>query len=112
MVDLALTDADLDALTLPSRFAGLAPEAAPPPANPPRPHGDLTSAAIEEIEQVVRRVWPGRDDAVRRRGRGARSLLAHLDELRRIELAAAVGGQRPQRAGALRDHTGVQTKRA
>jgi site-specific recombinase XerD len=39
----------------------------------------LTSAGIEEIQQVVRRVWPGSRDAVRRRGRGARSLLEHLD---------------------------------
>jgi len=42
------------------------------------PHGDLTKVGVEEIQQVVRGVWPGSPDAVRRRARGARFLLEHL----------------------------------
>jgi hypothetical protein len=42
------------------------------------PHGDLTTAGAGQIQQVVRDVWPGGPDAVRRRARGARFLLEHL----------------------------------
>jgi integrase len=65
---------------LPTRFAGLRAAAAPPPASPPRPQGDLTRASIEDIETVVRRVWPGSREAQRRRGRGARLLLQHMKD--------------------------------
>jgi hypothetical protein len=48
------------------------------PSITPRPHGELTTAGIEHIQDVVRAVWPGSPDAVRRRARGARYLLEHL----------------------------------
>lgn len=60
-----------------SRFAGLRGEPSRSAAAP-RPHGDLTVAGVEEVRQVVRDVWPGSADAVRRRARGARFLLEHL----------------------------------
>lgn len=61
----------------PTRFAGLRGGPAKPAASP-MPRGDLTAAGAEEIQQVVRDVWPGGPDAVRRRARGARFLLEHL----------------------------------
>jgi hypothetical protein len=61
----------------PTRFAGLRGGPAKP-ATSPTPRGDLTAARAEQIQQVVRDVWPGGPDAVRRRARGARFLLEHL----------------------------------
>jgi Phage integrase family len=61
----------------PTRFAGLRGGPAKPAASP-MPHGDLTTAGAGQIQQVVRDVWPGGPDAVRRRARGARFLLEHL----------------------------------
>ncbi|MEU5849374.1 hypothetical protein [Saccharopolyspora shandongensis] len=61
----------------PTRFAGLRGGPANPAASP-MPHGDLTAADAEQIQQVVRDVWPGGLDAVRRRARGARFMLQHL----------------------------------
>ena len=61
----------------PTRFAGPRGDPAQP-ATAARPHGDLTSAGVEEVQQVVCDVWPGSADAVRRRARGARFLLEHL----------------------------------
>jgi hypothetical protein len=61
----------------PTRFAGLRGGPAKPTASP-MPCGDLTAAGAEQIQQVVRDVWPGGPDAVRRRARGARFLLEHL----------------------------------
>lgn len=61
----------------PTRFTGLRGEPAQT-AVVPMPHGDLTTAGVEEIQQIVRDVWPGSPDAVRRRARGARFLLEHL----------------------------------
>lgn len=66
-----------EASVLPTRFAGLRGEPAQPTAAP-RPRGDLTAADVDEIQQVVRGIWPGSPDAVRRRARGARFLLEHL----------------------------------
>jgi hypothetical protein len=50
----------------PTRFAGLRGGPATPAASP-MPHGDLTAAGAEQIQQVVRDVWPGGPDVVRRR---------------------------------------------
>jgi integrase len=61
----------------PTRFAGLRGGPAKPAASP-MPHGDLTTAGAGQIQQVVRDVWVGGLDAVRRRARGARFLLEHL----------------------------------
>jgi len=66
-----------DASVPPTRFAGLRGEPAQPTVAP-KPCGDLTAADVDEIQQVVRGVWPGSPDAVRRRARGARFLLEHL----------------------------------
>jgi hypothetical protein len=66
-----------DSSAPPTRFAGLRGGPAKPAASP-MPHGDLTAAGAEQIQQVVRAVWPGGPDAVRRRARGARFLLEHL----------------------------------
>jgi len=67
------------ATVLPSRFLSLRAAPAPLPALPPRPHGDLARAGIDEIEAVIRGVWPGSRDAKRRRARGARLVLEHLE---------------------------------
>lgn len=64
---------------LPTRFTAVHAAPAPPPTLPPRPLGDLTGADIADIEQAVRAVWPGCEDAQRRRARGARFLLQHLE---------------------------------
>jgi hypothetical protein len=64
---------------VPTRFAGLPAAQALPPVVPPGPYGHLASASPEEIEAVMRRVWPGGRDAENRRVRGARILLRHLD---------------------------------
>ncbi|MEU0503796.1 hypothetical protein [Nocardia sp. NPDC005998] len=61
----------------PTRFAGLRGGPAKPVASA-MPRGDLTAAGSEQIQQVVRDVWPGGPDAVRRRARGARFMLEHL----------------------------------
>lgn len=61
----------------PTRFAGLRGRPAKP-AGSPMSRGDLTAAGAEQIQQIVRDVWPGGPDAVRRRARGARFLLEHL----------------------------------
>ena len=66
-----------DASVPATRFAGLRGEPAQPTVAP-KPCGDLTAADVDEIQQVVRGVWPGSPDAVRRRARGARFLLEHL----------------------------------
>jgi hypothetical protein len=66
-----------DATIPPTRFTGRRGKLAGPAAGPML-HGDLTKAGVEEIQQVVRDVWPGSPDAVRRRARGARFLLEHL----------------------------------
>jgi hypothetical protein len=51
-----------------------------PAAVPPGPYGrHLLNASAEHIEAVICRVWPGGRDAERRRTRGARILLQHLD---------------------------------
>jgi site-specific recombinase XerC len=83
----------------PTRFAGRGEPARQAAAA--RPHGDLTSAGMEEVQQVVRGVWPGGVDAVRRRSRGARFLLEHLAGFpgqtwqQRWEASGLNGGRHP-----------------
>ena len=79
MAELATTGLVGTATVLPTRFAGLRAAPAPGPVVAPRPQGDLTSAGTEEIQAVVRTVWPGTPDAERRRARGARFLLQKLE---------------------------------
>jgi site-specific recombinase XerC len=65
---------------VPTRFAGLQTAPAPLPAVPPGPYGrHLVDASVDEIEAAMRRVWPGGRDSERRRARGARLLLEHLN---------------------------------
>jgi hypothetical protein len=77
VVEPGTTQVRNDSSVPPARFAGLRGGPAKPVAST-MPRGDLTAAGIGEIQQVVRAVWPGGHDAVRRRARGARSLLEHL----------------------------------
>ena len=75
----AVTQLPADPGIVPTRFAGLQAAQALLPVLCPGPHGHLASASPEEIEAVMRRVWPGGRDAENRRARGARILLQHLD---------------------------------
>lgn len=79
MAEPATTQLHEAARVLPTRFTAVDAAPAPPPAVPPRPRGELTRAGIEEIQRTVRAVWPGTPDAERRRSRGARFLLEHLE---------------------------------
>jgi integrase len=64
-----------------SRFVSVNAAPAPHPEVPPRPHGDLTRASIEDIAQAVRTSWPTKSADNRwRRSRGVRDLLQHLGE--------------------------------
>jgi hypothetical protein len=75
----AVTRLPADPGIVPTRFAGLQAAQALLPVICPGPHGHLASASPQEIEAVMRRVWPGGRDAENRRARGARILLQHLD---------------------------------
>ena len=79
MAEPAVTRLPADPGIVPTRFAGLQAAQALLPVLCPGPHGHLASASPEEIEAVMRRVWPGGRDAENRRARGARILLQHLD---------------------------------
>ena len=79
MAEPAVTQLPADPRIVPTRFAGLPAAQALLPVICPGPHGHLASASPEEIEAVMRRVWPGGRDAENRRVRGARILLQHLD---------------------------------
>ncbi len=75
----AVTQLPADPRIVPTRFAGLQAAPALLPVICPGPYGHLASASSQEIEAVMRRVWPGGRDAENRRARGARILLQHLD---------------------------------
>ena len=80
MAEPAVTLLDEGAKVVSTRFGGLQAAPAMLPAVPPGPHGRrLLNASAQEIEAVICRVWPGGRDAERRRTRGARILLQHLD---------------------------------
>jgi hypothetical protein len=55
--------------------------AAPQPALPPTPRGDLTAAPAEQIVELVGQVWPGAAKTVSERRRAVRALLAYLATL-------------------------------
>ena len=80
MAESAVTRLDEAPRVVPTRFGGLQAAPAMPAAVPPGPYGrHLLNASAEHIEAVICRVWPGGRDAERRRTRGARILLQHLD---------------------------------
>ena len=96
MAEPAVTRLPADPRIVPTRFAGLQAAQALLPVLCPGPHGHLASASPEEIEAVMRRVWPGGRDAENRRARGARILLQHLDGFPGRVVAATLGGQRAE----------------
>jgi len=55
--------------------------AAPQPAVPPTPHGDLTAAHAEAIVEMVGQVWSGPAKTVSERRRAVRALLTYLAPL-------------------------------
>lgn len=79
MAEPAVTRLPADPRIVPTRFAGLQAAQALLPVICPGPYGHLAGASPEEIEAVMRRVWPGGRDAENRRARGARILLQHLE---------------------------------
>ncbi len=79
MAEPTVTQLAADPRIVPTRFAGLQAVQALPPVTPPGPYGHLANTDLEEIEAVMNRVWAGSHDAKRRRARGGRILLQHLD---------------------------------
>ena len=51
---------------------------APPPETPPRPHGNLEHAEVEEIRQTAAKIWSDNKSRTGSRDRGLRRLLGQL----------------------------------
>ena len=58
---------------------------------PGRMAATCVNASLQETEAAICKAWPGVRDAERRRTRGARILLQHLDGFPGQDLAAALG---------------------
>ena len=94
MAEPAVTRLPADPRIVPTRFAGLHAAQALLPVICPGPYGHLAGASPEEIEAVMRRVWPGGRDAENRRARGAAHSPAAPRRLPGRVVAATVAGQR------------------
>jgi len=58
----------------------ITPSPSPAPAVPPRPHGNLDTAAAEQIAAIADQIWPVTQSRSSERRTGARALLTLLAE--------------------------------
>lgn len=63
-----------------SRRRAIVAAPSPLPAEPPRPHGDLELATVDQIADVFDQVWPASKGRRYQRRRGLKILLGHLEQ--------------------------------